>query len=195
MYCPNCGKDCGNSNFCPNCGKKLSVQPASPSAWAPGMACPHCGGTKIEGDHCAFCGAKLTPIQSGTDGPRFPDAPLGKYTYWDNKGCVIVSDNYIRLFRAEVPQWGWAKKDRTVYFKDLYAMKFVPAKPFDGMLSIRTWDERGIPFPQNRDEVELDECSIDFLQESNGQFYEIALFLQQCVRIANAARPKPEQDN
>ena len=24
MYCPNCGKDCGNANFCPNCGKKLA---------------------------------------------------------------------------------------------------------------------------------------------------------------------------
>lgn len=74
-------------------------------------------------------------------------------------------------------------------------MKFVPAKTFGGgMLSIRTWDERSIPFPQSRAEIEADECSFDFLPKQNAEFYKIALFLQQCVRIANAVRPKPEQN-
>ena len=70
MYCPNCGKDCGNANFCPNCGKKLSVQSAAPSAWAPGMPCPHCGGTKLDGKNCAFCGAVLVadpPVSNASD--------------------------------------------------------------------------------------------------------------------------------
>ena len=189
MFCPNCGNNCGDAKFCVKCGTKIQQEATASTAWAPGMACPHCGGTKIEGDCCAFCGAKLTTQQSKTEDLRFPDPPLGKYSYWGHQGYIIVSDHYIRIFRAEIPQWGWARKDRTIYFKDLYAMKFVPAKSYaHGMLSIRTWDERAIPFPQGSHEVETDECSVDFVSRSNGELYKVALFLQQCVRIANNAR-------
>lgn len=31
MFCPNCGKNCGDANFCSSCGTKLNVQYPSPA--------------------------------------------------------------------------------------------------------------------------------------------------------------------
>ena len=62
MFCPNCGKDCGDGKFCSECGTQLQQSAktdAQQMEWKVGMACPHCGGTKLEGNCCAFCGAQL----------------------------------------------------------------------------------------------------------------------------------------
>ena len=62
MFCPNCGKDCGDARFCIFCGTQIQTearQEAAKTEWRVGMPCPHCGGTKLEGNRCAFCGAEL----------------------------------------------------------------------------------------------------------------------------------------
>ncbi len=46
MYCPNCGKDAGESKFCPECGKSVSGTPAH--ARTPvRLVCPACGSTNV----------------------------------------------------------------------------------------------------------------------------------------------------
>ena len=117
MYCPNCGKDCGNANYCPNCGKKLSVQSAAPSAWAPGMPCPHCGGTKLDGKNCAFCGAVLVadpPVSNASDVfdqgldsydfdyRRFYPNPLGAYCLSVERNAVVIESGTFLIKRREV---------------------------------------------------------------------------------------------
>ncbi len=62
MFCPNCGKDCGEARFCIFCGTQIQTetrQEAAKAAWRAGMPCPYCGGTKLEGNRCAFCGTEL----------------------------------------------------------------------------------------------------------------------------------------
>lgn len=71
MFCPNCGKDCGNNRFCVSCGTRIqpeAVQESRKTEWKAGMPCPHCGGTKLTDNCCAFCGAQLV-----FDAPNNPD--------------------------------------------------------------------------------------------------------------------------
>ena len=60
MFCPNCGRDCGNDAFCGSCGTNLRTHQ---SQWEVGMPCPHCGGMQVENGICTFCGVKLQEPQ------------------------------------------------------------------------------------------------------------------------------------
>jgi hypothetical protein len=83
MFCPNCGKDCGNANFCSHCGTRIQqgVKAEAKSAvWSVGMPCPYCGGTKLEGNNCAFCGAQLMVNVAKKDQKKISvDIPCGCY--------------------------------------------------------------------------------------------------------------------
>ncbi|GEM_PF-493299 len=45
MFCPNCGKDAGESKFCPECGKEVAniSQPTVNTA----IICPSCGSNNV----------------------------------------------------------------------------------------------------------------------------------------------------
>ena len=140
MYCPNCGKDCGNSNFCPNCGKKLSVQPAAPSAWAPGMACPHCGGTKLDGKNCAFCGAVLVVDPPAISTSNVFDHELDSYdipyrSFYPNpfenhsftiseEGLVIQSGSLFSKRREVIPYHNLIKAEYRLFSDSKHEIVF-----------------------------------------------------------------------
>jgi len=128
MFCPNCGKDCGDANFCASCGTKVQqvVESVSkPSEWRVGIPCPHCGGMKMEGNKCAFCGSLLIQNNlhiSDTEAVHY-ELPYDKY--------IGVSSS-LTLYASELVV------ENRVFFK-----KYVTRMRYDQLVAVRLY--RGTP--------------------------------------------------
>lgn len=44
MFCPKCGRDCGNKRFCSSCGMKLNQDAEQSIVWSVNSPCSHCVG-------------------------------------------------------------------------------------------------------------------------------------------------------
>ena len=114
MFCPNCGKDCGDGKFCSECGTQLqqsAKKDTQQTEWKVGMACPHCGGTKLEGIYCAFCGAQLiADLQSTeTEEEDSYELPFRKYrAVWASihiakEELVVEKDGFLKKKVYRIP--------------------------------------------------------------------------------------------
>lgn len=157
MFCPNCGRDCGNDRFCGSCGTKLNQDAAQSAVWSVGQPCPHCGGTKLEGNHCAFCGAQLK-VDIPAEIALWKNIPLGAYECQygylklSNDRMVIKKDFRKKYARETVIPYG------LISDADYHKNGFLSF----GWLFVRWQENATDPFPTTNVEAAQDATTIVF---------------------------------
>lgn len=112
---------------------------------------------------------------------QFPVPPMGAYK--GVQGSLEVWENCICITRESLT------KQQTRYvmpYKDLFAVAFREASWSEsGFINLRCWQNRRMRFDAAAHDAELCLCFQKNMQEQMRHIYR---FLQECARIANAAR-------
>ena len=148
---------------CPYCDSRVSPVPDN-------RVCPHCGGT-------------LGGVERKKKFP-FPKPPLGvNKGIW---GCMQIEDQGIRFIKKPL---FCEKTDSFILYEDILRVQFIPDTFWTmGLLSIRSKQDRELPFPSCLSDGISDSTSIGFYYDIDGKFRCAYEFLKQCAEIANKAR-------
>ncbi len=150
MFCPNCGKDCGEFKFCPECGTQLCL--------------------------------KETKVAERKEKIVFPKPPVGRYKHPNGYlevgqySLIICRKPFFKEYKREIP------------FNEIVRVSFSDGRfTAGGFLCIRDKWNKGIPMVTVAKMAYWDKSSVWFPSVSGSLFYPIYEFLQECVRINNAA--------
>ncbi len=195
MFCPNCGKDCGEARFCIFCGTQLQTetrQEAAKAVWRVGMPCPYCGGTKLEGNRCAFCGTELfeknkpstkklilreqhrvymQKVMEGNHARRYAGS---------GESSIQYESTVMRFYQG-------TKCLCTVPYEDLLIVDLHRSwGPFDGWMTVRYEKNRDQPLPRTLAAAKEDLTTIIFpASEADGYqyLYDITAVIAENNRI------------
>ncbi len=206
MFCPNCGKDCGNGKFCAECGTQVQQSAktdAQQTEWKVGMACPHCGGTKLEGIYCAFCGSQLileeysaqTIDSNDYEGQLFEmnDSYTIPKRKFKGYGSYIKLDEDAFVVHNQV---AFGKQIRIPYNQITEVLYVRPTNGliFNGFLFVRWSENRNTPMPTGCAR-RCDKCSVIFGFLDDLIFYHIYCLLKSLALPTAQFRmelPKPK---
>ena len=183
MFCPNCGKDCGDGKFCAECGTKLQQSARTDTQqtqWKVGMACPHCGGTKLEGNCCAFCGAQLMLDEKKEENADVSYCiPVGKYGGGISGGGQIEFAKNLFIVRT----YGFFKTyESRIPYSQLTQVVYIRPEMGEGCLLIRWEGNKDIPLPAEG-KYKLDRTSVRFTAEYDELFYSFFHMLKTLAPI------------
>ena len=199
MFCPNCGQDCGDAKFCTGCGtqlKQATENKLQKAAWTVGTPCPYCGGVGLNGNCCAFCGVQLisedTVEKETKKELKFPEPPIGKYTYGD--GYLEISKDSVTIYQRPFPIF--KARVLTIPFNEIAAVSFGDGQ-FDlaGFLCVRNFRNKSVPLITRASNAVSDRGSVHFRSTKSKEFYPVYEFLRQCAKINNIKREELLNDN
>ena len=154
MFCPNCGKDCADSNFCPECGTQIRgletkvVEKTRENTLSSTIANV---GEKWEG-------SSQIPTSGGYLGTN------GSLVLFDSALSVCVNTLFKKI-RTQIP---YNQLTTVIYSR--------PGKQYaSGALLLRGEGNKNIPIPKN---LMVDKCAILFPQEKDTLFYHIFYMLK-----------------
>jgi hypothetical protein len=183
MFCPNCGKNCGNDRFCSSCGTKLNQDAEQSSAWTAEQPCPKCRGTKWEGDRCAFCGA-----QRNCDSPKTELAIEDSYEIPFRRYRAVLA--WIQLAKEELVIEKDGLLGKSVYripYTQLSEVVFSRNEELHGIMEF-VWNKAAQAFSSTHNPVNLDKVTIKLGAEEDCAyffhiFYLIKLLAPSTVRF------------
>ena len=178
MFCPNCGKDCGDGKFCSECGTQLQQSTKTDTQqtqWKVGMACPHCGGTKLEGNCCAFCGSQLMLDEKKEENEDVSYCiPVGKYGGGISGGGQIEFANNLLVVRT----YGFFKTyESRIPYSQITQVVYIRPGMCEGYLVIRWEGNKDLPLPAEGNHKQ-DRTSVRFTAEYDELFYSFFYMLK-----------------
>ncbi len=159
MFCPNCGKDCGDANFCSACGQKLPLNAEK------GTHDPHLGNTKPKGNSCPFCGAHLNGDGSNPNRRKYFFVPYGAYE---------GAHGYIKLREDELVIKNRFTNERTIPYEKIVDVRYYEVKGLHWpRLTIRWEQNKDLPIPEEYWSAFSDETTVFHYVRDKAIFFQI----------------------
>lgn len=182
MFCPKCGKSCGNENFCPQCGEKLKKSVDVTFCPKCGM---NCGGAKF----CSQCGEKLQMDVEETpqEEQKTWSVPLGVYKGFDS--YIELGSDWLEIYNRKATDPCAVR----ILYKQLVALSYIRERfIFDSgaYLAVRWTENQHLALPKKNYEAYKESTTAFAFQPEDLLFYHICCFLYTLVDPASCSPPE-----
>lgn len=174
MFCPNCGRDCGEDRFCVACGTRI---PREMEMVREQMPCSHYEGNETAEGCCAYGGEKHSK-GSAVKLPKRTNTQKGSPVIPTSRGFLGMNGRAVLLSETSVTISSGSRI--TIPYSELSAVIYLRPE-YDGWKSgallLRRGPNSQAPVPE-RKKIGSDPVSVSFSREQDTQFYHIFQLLK-----------------
>ena len=181
MFCPNCGRSCGNENFCPQCGEKLKKD-------VDATFCPKCGMNCGSAKFCPQCGENLQKSATGTpqEEQKTWGIPLGVYKGYNSH--IELGPDWLEIYNRDATD---PCTVRIPYNQLVTVLYHRPQHILDmGFLLLRWTGNQHLPTQGKGFLVYKDSTFVHIFHGDELVFYHIACFLYTFVDPESCSPPE-----
>ena len=157
MFCPSCGKDCGDAKFCSECGQNLRNVAIGNNTESP----------RLKDDEKA--NRKYAEAE-------YPEPPVGRYNNHDHDYIEIKKDSLI-IYKKNFLQ---KPTSHEILYKKIRCVTYGDLGVLGGFLSIRDNNNQSPPLITDK-YAYADETSIPFSRYQSDDFQKVYDFLKICA--------------
>lgn len=156
------------------------------------MFCPNCGNACGDGRFCSKCGAKVpwekleSALQAEQNVAGYPMPPVGEWRYNDRNGYVALRQKCLEIGKYISNQFSRVE----VPYEDIHSVWFCSDFFWGGVLAVRTWENRDVPFGETPTGRANDAYCGIFSKKHEKEIRHVYDFLNAYVQINHAEREK-----